>query len=155
RPPAPAVAGSHPLSPHPRKINVTHPSRLRLGLCACLLLAAVGPSLADNWPQWRGPANDGVSNEKNLPAEWDGAKNIAWKLKLAGMGGAPPAVWGDRIFLTSETGVEKGKRRPRGGKTGELVLLCVSTSGKELWKKPLGPGIPRARFDEGNGASAS
>jgi outer membrane protein assembly factor BamB len=118
-------------------------------------LAAVGPSLADNWPQWRGPANDGVCTEKNLPAEWSETKNIAWKLKLPGMGGATPAVWGDRIFLTGEAGAEKGKRGPRGGKPGELVLLCVSTSGKELWKKSLGAGTRRARFDEGNGASAS
>ena len=25
---------------------------------------------AQNWPQWRGPSLNGVSNEKNLPVEW-------------------------------------------------------------------------------------
>jgi hypothetical protein len=26
--------------------------------------------LAQNWPNWRGPNNDGISNEKNLPDTW-------------------------------------------------------------------------------------
>jgi outer membrane protein assembly factor BamB len=143
-------------------MTVTLSCRLRLALGTFLLLAAVGPTLGDNWPQWRGPANDGICSEKDLPTEWSASKNIAWKLKLPGMGGSTPAIWGDRIFLTSEEGAEKSerpkakdKRRPKRGGSGELVLLCISTSGKELWKKPLGPATPHARFDEGNGASPS
>ena len=59
---------------------------------------------ADNWPQWRGPAYDGVSQETNLPARWSDTENVAWKLALPGMGSSTPAVWGERIFLTSEDG---------------------------------------------------
>ena len=100
---------------------------------------------AENWPQWRGPNNDGVSNETNLPAEWTATKNLAWKLPLPGAGGSTPAVWGDRIFLTSQDG-------------GDLVLLCIDTKGKQIWKRKLGTG--RARYgaftrDEGNQASPS
>jgi outer membrane protein assembly factor BamB len=97
---------------------------------------------ADNWPQWRGPAGDGVSKEKNLPTSWDQSKNMAWTLPLPGMGGSTPIVWGERIFLTSAD-------------ADDLVLMCVSTSGKELWKRKLGSGKVRARGDEGNGASAT
>jgi outer membrane protein assembly factor BamB len=112
-------------------------------LVACsFVLAAAGVAAAANWPQWRGPNNDGVSRETGLPTQWDGTQNIAWKLPLPGMGGSTPAVWGDRIFLTSEDG-------------NDLVLLCVSTQGKELWKRTLGVGHLRFRQDEGNGASAS
>src|SRR3954453_12235671 len=116
-------------------------ARARLFVCA-LTLAAAGPALADNWPQWRGPTNGGVSRETGLPPRWSESENVAWKLPLPGMGGSTPAVWGDRLFLTSED-------------KDDLVLLCVSTAGKELWKRPLGNGKLRYRIDEGNGASAS
>src|SRR5262249_47948564 len=43
------------------------------------------------------------------------------------MGGATPVVWGERIFLTSAD-------------KGDLVLMCVSTDGKEMWKRKLGSG---------------
>jgi outer membrane protein assembly factor BamB len=107
-------------------------------------LLAVGPAVAhaENWPQWRGPTNDGISRETNLPTEWSATKNLVWKLPLPGMSGATPAVWDDRIFLTSEDG-------------DDVVLLCISTGGRELWKRKLATGKARFRTDEGNQASPS
>ncbi|HEV3143666.1 MAG TPA: PQQ-binding-like beta-propeller repeat protein [Gemmataceae bacterium] len=105
------------------------------------LLAA--QSRADNWPQWRGPNNDGVCKEKGLPAEWSESKNIAWKLPMPGMGSSTPAVWGEKIFFASEDG-------------NYLVAMCVSTQGKELWKQKVGASKRyRSRVDEGNHASPS
>jgi outer membrane protein assembly factor BamB len=97
---------------------------------------------ADNWPQWRGPTYDGISKETGLPAEWSPTKNIAWKVKMPGRGGATPCVWGDRLFLTSEDGKD-------------LVVLCVSADGKELWKRKVGSGAFSARGGEGDAASPS
>jgi outer membrane protein assembly factor BamB len=105
-------------------------------------LSLAGLVRADNWPQWRGLTGDGISKEKNLPTHWDQGKNIAWTLPLPGMAGSTPIVWGERIFLTSADG-------------DDLVLMCVSTAGKELWKRKLGSGRVRANRDEGNGASAT
>lgn len=102
---------------------MTAASLHRLAVLPFLLLTA--PLLADNWPQWRGPANTGVSAEKSLPTEWSDSKNVAWKLKLPGLAGSTPIVYGDRIFFTTEVGKD-------------LVAQCVSTSGKELWQKPMG-----------------
>src|SRR5262249_8403954 len=92
------------------------------GMCFWTAYASAG-----NWPQWRGPNDDGTCTETMLPTEWGTTKNIVWKLALPGMGGATPAVWGDRIFLTSEDG-------------NHVVLLCVSTEGRPLWKRELGSG---------------
>ena len=64
--------------------------------------------MADNWPQWRGPNGQGVSNEKQLPTEWGPDKNIAWKLPLES-GHSSPIVWGDRAFVTS---VVEGEQIP-------------------------------------------
>jgi outer membrane protein assembly factor BamB len=99
---------------------------------------------ADNWPQWRGPHNDGVSGEQNLPAEWSDSKNLVWHLALPGMGSATPCVWGNRIFLTS------------GDASDQLLAMCVGTDGKEVWRKVLGTGAGIGKkADEGNNASPS
>jgi len=108
----------------------------------CLLFLLVSRGYADHWPQWRGPNNDGVCLERNVPTEWSATKNVVWKLALPGMSGATPAIWGDRLFLPSEEG-------------DDLVLLCVSTEGRELWRRKLGAGRARFRVDEGNQASPS
>ena len=114
--------------------------------CLMLLSVSVGFSasaLSDNWPGWRGPAGNGLSTEKNLPTEWSPTKNVAWKLELPGSAGASPVVWDKQIFLTS---VNAG---------GDLVLMSVSTEGKELWKQVVASGNKDARGDEGNSASPS
>ena len=39
-------------------------------LAALTVVLLILPAPAENWPQWRGPNNDGISHEKDLPAEW-------------------------------------------------------------------------------------
>ena len=74
-------------------------------LAVCLAITSLhAAARADNWPQWRGPTNDGICKETNLPAEWSETKNVVWKLPMPGMAGSTPAIWGERIFLTSEDG---------------------------------------------------
>lgn len=110
-----------------------------------LLLAAVGgPALAENWPQWRGPKNDGVSSETGLPAEWGPTKNVVWKAAMPGPGSSTPCVWGDRMYFTAQVG-------------DNVVLLCLGTDGKEKWRRVMAVGGPgKTRGDEGgNLASAS
>ena len=60
-----------------------------------------------NWPQWRGPESQGVSNEKNLPTEWSDTKNVLWKTAIPGRGFSQPIIWGKRVFLSAD--VEGGK----------------------------------------------
>jgi len=62
--------------------------------------AVVTTAAAENWPQWRGPAGQGVSVETQVPTEWQPARNIAWKVAVP-PGHSSPVVWGDRIFLTA------------------------------------------------------
>src|SRR5262249_2024876 len=117
-----------------------------LCLAALALSGLVAPATsvrADNWPQWRGPEGNGLCRETGLASEWSAKKNVAWKLTLPGMPGSTPIIWGDRIFLT------RGDGR-------DLVLLGISTDGKQLWKRKLGTaGRLIIKKDEGNEASAS
>src|SRR5688500_8879565 len=73
---------------------------------SCLLTLTVVNSIAistsaANWPQWRGPDGQGVSEEKGLPVEWSNTKNIKWKTAIEGLGHSSPIVWGKKIFLTT------------------------------------------------------
>ena len=112
-------------------------------LSTILMIGLGSMSLAgENWPQWRGPDNDGHAEAKNIPTKFDANTNILWKAPLPGPGASTPCIWGDKIFLTAQEG-EK------------LVLLCFNTQGQQLWKQLMGSGEARFRGDEGNLASAS
>lgn len=71
----------------------------------CLLVTSSlmfgGSAQAGNWPQWRGPNGNSVSDETNLPLQWSETSGIAWKCPLA-EGSSTPAIWGDAVFLTSQ-----------------------------------------------------
>ncbi|HQU44003.1 MAG: pyrrolo-quinoline quinone [Planctomycetia bacterium 21-64-5] len=108
---------------------------------ACVLTATAAS--AENWPQWRGPENDGISHESDLPVNWSKTENIAWRLPLPGPAGATPIVWDDSIFVTSAT------------PNGDLLLLCVGTDGTEHWRQAVTSGDRTVRGDEGNSASPS
>ena len=59
---------------------------------------------AQDWPQWRGPASQGLSSEQRLPTSWSLEKNLAWTAPLAGHGTSSPIVWGDLVVVTSQVG---------------------------------------------------
>ena len=69
---------------------------------AALTAAALGSTVsAKNWPQFRGPQGQGVSDEAALPSAWGPAANVAWKTPIAGLGHSSPIVWGNTVFLTT------------------------------------------------------
>ncbi|HKG62129.1 MAG TPA: PQQ-binding-like beta-propeller repeat protein [Pyrinomonadaceae bacterium] len=104
----------------------------RLGVVALLLVTFVIVR-ADNWPQWRGPSLNGVSNEKNLPIKWTTEENVSWKVPMPGTSGSTPIIWRDRIFLNVADG-------------DNLFFWCLNKSnGEVLWKKPLGSNVKRGK----------
>ena len=112
-------------------------------LVVLLVVLEANAVWAENWPQWRGPLNNGTTTETQLPVKWSATEGLVWKLKLPGPAGATPVVWNDRIFLTS------------ANENGDLLLLAVSTEGKILWERQVGGGDKTVRGDEGNSASPS
>ena len=107
------------------------------------LCAAAANLEARDWPQWRGPARSGISEETGLLKEWpkDGPK-LVWELKDIGSGYSTPSVVGDRIYLLSNEGLEN-----------EFVQARNLQDGKRLWATRLGnvgnpkqqPNFPAAR----------
>ena len=93
-------------------------------LTLLLLPQAAGAADADNWPRFRGPNGAGTSDATTIPAQWT-EKDYNWKVELPGGGHSSPAVWGDRIFVTS--GLDD---------TGRRIILCLKAAdGSLLWKR--------------------
>jgi len=119
-----------------------HPSPAASALV--LLFCSTLPSLrAIDWPQWRGPNRDGISQEKSLLKEWpkEGPRQL-WKIAGAGSGYSTPAIAGDRLYLLGNDGLEN-----------ESVRAFSVADGKSLWTARLGkvgnpnqkPPFPAAR----------
>ena len=96
---------------------------LPAGLLTAGLLPA-GIVHGEDWPHWRGPTHDGVSDEVGLPVEWDTENSVVWKIELPAWSGATPIISGDTIFLNvsipaDPSGVpanpSEGYGRRRGG----------------------------------------
>ncbi|MEZ5400564.1 MAG: PQQ-binding-like beta-propeller repeat protein [Bryobacteraceae bacterium] len=60
--------------------------------------------LGGDWPQWRGPASQGVSAETGLPVRWGPAQNIDWTAELTGFGASSPIVVNGLAIVTSQIG---------------------------------------------------
>lgn len=62
-------------------------AKFLITLIATILFSSVATAKTPgNWPQWRGPDSQGVSDETSLPSEWTTTKNVKWKTPIAGRG---------------------------------------------------------------------
>src|SRR6516165_9755083 len=59
------------------------------------------PLSPSDWPCWRGPHANNVSDEPDPPFVWSATENVRWRVPVAGRGHASPIVWGDRIFVAT------------------------------------------------------
>ena len=67
-------------------MHTTHLSCLAALVTATVLAAQA----ADEWPQFRGPTGQGVSDARDLPTAWSETNNIVWKTELPGTGFSRP-----------------------------------------------------------------
>jgi outer membrane protein assembly factor BamB len=91
-------------------------------LNVCLAFSVIA---AGDWAEWRGPARDGISTEKNLPEKWSPTgENLAWKVPYGGR--SAPIVMGDRVYLQNTAGQ---------GETEQERIMCFNAdTGKLLWE---------------------
>lgn len=76
---------------------------------AFALAAAVFAANAPEWPRFRGPQSNPVSNGR-LPDTWSKTENIEWAAEIPGNGWSSPIVSGNRIFLTAAVAEGKSKQ---------------------------------------------
>jgi outer membrane protein assembly factor BamB len=81
---------------------------------AALFILTESMVAGENWPQFRGPGGNGISDAKNLPITWSETENISWKTAIRGKAWSSPVIWGQQIWMTSAA--EDGK---------ESFVICV------------------------------
>src|SRR2546430_1878292 len=86
--------------------------RLNRSACLFILAATASAVLGADWRQFRGPGGQGIREQKGLPIEWSGEKNIAWKVKLPGAGASSPVTLGNRVFVTCYSGYGLSVKEP-------------------------------------------
>jgi outer membrane protein assembly factor BamB len=123
-----------------------------LGIKTLFLSLAV----AENWPSFRGENASGVMDGMNLPDKWDAktGDGILFKVEIPGLAHSSPAIWGDRLFLTTAVS-SAGEATFKPGLYGsgdasadrsvhEWQILCLDkNSGKILWRETATKGAPK------------
>ena len=130
----------------------TQPLILILTLASTLIWA----QNPDRWPEFRGEGHKGIAMNQNLPVQWDGESmaNIAWKVRIPGLGLSSPVVWDGKVFVTSAVS-HVDEPYLRVGLYGEspenpedyehrFTVYCLDAkSGKVLWEKVAKTGVPQ------------
>ena len=148
--------------------------KLLASLCSMLLVAiSPGSCWADeNWSQWRGPLNSGVSESAEPPVTWSETENIKWKAAIDGNGTSTPIIWGDKVFLLTaikteekDSSIPDPKDQPktnffdikRPNAVHEFVVICLNKkTGKEIWRDIATKKIPHeGAHNDDDFASAS
>ncbi|MBM4024275.1 MAG: PQQ-like beta-propeller repeat protein [Planctomycetes bacterium] len=106
----------------------------RACVALCLLLAPIQAVRAEtgnegliaspepDWPQWRGPRRDGISNEKGLLQSWpQEGPALLWKAEDLGKGWSSPIIVGPRIYITGDVG-------------DDLVIYALDRTGAIQWQ---------------------
>ena len=96
-------------------------------LIAILAFTLITARAADaDWPQFRGPAGQGISDATSVPTEWSDTRNVAWKVEVPGKGWSSPVLSRGRLYLTTAIGDSAS------GIT--LHALCLDAAdGRTLW----------------------
>lgn len=86
---------------------------------------------SNDWPQWRGPNRDGISQETGLLKSWpEEGPALLWQVDGLGKGMASVAIVGGRIYTLGQL-------------KGDTQLIALNQKdGKQLWTAPVGPGSP-------------
>ena len=102
----------------------------------CLVSGLVS---AGDWPEFRGPLQNGLSEKTDLPVTWSETENVRWFAKTKGLGWSSPVTLGDRIYFTSSINIEEdasadGELRGRQ----DLQMVCLNAKdGKEIFSKSI------------------
>src|SRR6266581_1373134 len=92
--------------------------------CAASFAAAQQIGSVGDWPDWRGPDRNGISQEKGLPEKWSLAgQNLAWKANYGGR--STPVILGDHLYLQNTSSKNETEQ--------ERILCFHADTGKLLW----------------------
>ena len=102
------------------------PALFAIALCTQNWLSLFGPAVAEDWPQWRGPARDGQWQATGITTDLpDGQIQLDWSIPV-GSGYSGPTVAAGRVYVMDRQGTLENQ--------SERILCCDSKTGQLLWK---------------------
>ncbi|MGA2258913.1 MAG: PQQ-binding-like beta-propeller repeat protein [Thermoguttaceae bacterium] len=111
--------------------------KLAIPTSAAIFSLIVQTTLGDNWPQWLGPKQDGISRETGLLTEWpEKGPAELWRVSL-GNGFSAVSVVGDRAFTLF------------GSNEGEFAVAVNVADGKTVWKTRLSDLLKNDTYGDG------
>jgi outer membrane protein assembly factor BamB len=73
----------------------------RISSATATALAILSSVACADWPQFRGPAGDGIAIEQSVPTEFGEQKNVTWKTEIPGKAWSSPVVADGVIWVTT------------------------------------------------------
>jgi outer membrane protein assembly factor BamB len=99
--------------------------RFILIILGCLIL--ISQSSASDWPRWRGPNGNGITNDTQWnPKSIQNGPNILWEADL-GYGYSSPSVKGNYLSIL-------GNKENGNGIQEDIVYCFNAVTGKEIWR---------------------
>ncbi|MBL8814947.1 MAG: PQQ-binding-like beta-propeller repeat protein [Planctomyces sp.] len=111
----------------------------------CLTMSQM--CFAADWPQFRGPKANGVTNDAVAPTSWGVNENLKWQTDIPGAGWSSPIVVDGKVFVT--TAVTDGPQNKSSNYRWEILCLDAKT-GTILWTKTALEGNPRLETHRDN-----
>ncbi len=107
-----------------------------MGSTACWSMATTKPVYAD-WPEFRGPSQNGVVERSLLPIKWSEQESVKWFSKTQGLGWSSPVIVGNRIYFTSASNAEADANQDSSLLGSQrLQLNCLNAiDGNEVFTK--------------------
>lgn len=96
----------------------------RLALMSFVALCGVNSASASDWPNWRGPEQDGFARENAVVTKWEiDGENQLWKSDIGGR--STPILLNGKLYAIAPVGSDKC--------VGEQIVCLDADTGKTIW----------------------
>ncbi len=110
-----------------------------------LLLGFCSLASASNWPEFRGPNQNGHAlATAKPPVTWSETNNVKWKTPIHGKAWSSPVVWGKQIWFTTATPDAK-----------QLSVVCVDADSGKILRDEKRFEVERPQFHHAANSPAS
>lgn len=115
---------------------MSHLNRRDLAALVAVALAVCVATAQADWPNFRAPNHDGISDEKGFKTQWSGSIPLRWE-KAIGSGFSSLACVGDKVYTC-------------GTQADEQVASCLNAdAGEVVWEKPIEEAYPESSGGDG------
>jgi outer membrane protein assembly factor BamB len=76
---------------------------MKRSMAVLIAILAAGLRIGAQWPQFRGPEGNGMSEARSLPLTWGEGNNVRWKTKVHGRAWSSPVILDNKVWVTTAT----------------------------------------------------